>query len=336
MAPAEVVPSHIRNPAGLASTERLDRFFARLCRSSRIRVVGRRLRHCFPFQKQIAMASRFLRPRVVPALLVLAAGPFAQAQIHAPAVNLELGFKNVVAFGGSVGSPYTRDAYFWGVTADYTRLLDRRWSTTLSLAFDREFERRQAQPTKLVNTLTVIGTFNYGLTRWLTATTGLGKGIVDDDNRDRKMRFTDGDWSTGVALGFSLPDLPFTNRDAVVFSTAWEWNITQAEPSVSVDLGISLGSRPNSSCSFKPGSHRRGRLQAPGAAVRKGRRNDDIRLVNRPCNDRGTHGIRGPSPRGPLPSQSSLGSSPRVGLLRVEALCAANTDRVHVVVRVVD
>ena len=70
---------------------------------------------------------------------------------------------------------------------------------------------------------------NYVLSRLLTLTTGLGKGFLDDDNRDREMRFTSGDLGTGLALGINLPDL-------LGLSVAWEWNITQKEPTVSVDL----------------------------------------------------------------------------------------------------
>jgi len=64
----------------------------------------------------------------------------------------------------------------------------------------------------------------------------LGKGFLDDDNKDNKLEFTNGDLGTGIALGIKLPDFPWTDRDSIVLSAAWEWNITEKEPSVSIDL----------------------------------------------------------------------------------------------------
>jgi hypothetical protein len=89
---------------------------------------------------------------------------------------------------------------------------------------------------KTVNTFTGVATVDYSFLRWLTVSTGIGKGFASDDKGS--LRFEDGDWSTGVSFGISLPDLPFTARDSVSLSLAWEWNITESDPSVSMDISF--------------------------------------------------------------------------------------------------
>ncbi len=163
------------------------------------------------------------------AVMLLACSSMARAQIIAPAIDPEDPEKNIMAAGVSVGTPYLRDAVFWGLSADYTRVIASRWSASFALTYDQEHDRPANRPSKTVNTFTAVGTVNYVLSRLLTLTTGLGKGFLDDDNRDREMRFTSGDLGTGLALGINLPDL-------LGLSVAWEWNITQKEPTVSVDL----------------------------------------------------------------------------------------------------
>jgi hypothetical protein len=175
---------------------------------------------------------------VLPATLaLLACVSTARAQVSAPAINRDVTFHNSVGFAGSVGTPYTRDAYFWGLSADYTRVIAPPWSTTASIAFDQEHDQPQEGPKTVVNTFTIVATVNWSATRWVTLTTGVGKGVLNDDKPAKRLEFTNGDWSTGLAAGISLPDLPFTPRDAFTLSLAWEYNLTKREPILSTDLG---------------------------------------------------------------------------------------------------
>ena len=180
-----------------------------------------------------------MRPRIVlvGTLALLAGGSAVRAQISAPAINRRGAFHNSVGVGASVGTPYERDAYFWGLSADYTRVIGLPWSVTASITFDQEHDQPQGAPKTVVNTFTFVLTINWSVARWVTLTTGLGKGFLDDDNPAKQLEFTSGDWSTGLAVGVSLPDLPFTVRDAFTLSAAWEYNLTKSEPMLSVDLG---------------------------------------------------------------------------------------------------
>ncbi len=169
-------------------------------------------------------------------LLFIASG--ASAQVRAPAINRDAAFDNSIGVGVSVGSPYERDAWFWGLTADYTRLLAPPWSMSVSLAYDQESDSSGNQAEQIVNTFTLVATVNWSAARWVTLTTGLGKGFLDDAGSSGALGFTDGDWGTGIAAGISLPNLPFTVRDAVTLSVSWEYNLTNREPVVSTDLAF--------------------------------------------------------------------------------------------------
>ena len=181
-----------------------------------------------------------LRIALLATLASLAGVSTARAQISAPAINRDAVFDNSVGLGVSVGTPYTRDAYFWGLSADYVRVIKLPWSVAASIMFDREHDKPQGDPETVVNTFTFALTVNWSAARWATLTTGLAKGFLDDDNPNQRLEFiTNGDWSTGLSLGISLPDLPFTVRDAFTLSAAWEYNLTKREPILSVDLGAS-------------------------------------------------------------------------------------------------
>ena len=168
---------------------------------------------------------------LVVTLLVLAD---AEAQISTPP-RATTGYVNAVGFGLSYGEQQDRDADFWGWTVDYSRILSNKWTAATSLTWDEETERFANRPDKVVETYTLIGTISYNLTPSFSLTTGLGKGIADDDNADGSMKFKSGDVSTGLSLGYSWPIGP---RNSLAGSFAYEYNISENEPSISIDLAL--------------------------------------------------------------------------------------------------
>ena len=178
-----------------------------------------------------------IRSLAVAAVCLASAAP-AWAQINATPPPLPT-YDNIVGFGVSYGWQLERDAEFGGWSADYGRRIFSRWILTGALTWDRETERRPDRPDERTDTLNAVGTISYGLTEWMSLTTGAGKGFADTSGGGG-MRFKDGDWATGIAAGFSMPGLSIFARDSIGLSVAYEYNLSQREPSVSVDVTYGL------------------------------------------------------------------------------------------------
>ena len=86
--------------------------------------------------------------------------------------------------------------------------------------------------------LTLVGTMSFAPTRWLSIASGLGEGFANTDNREKTMQFANGDLGTAIAFGFATPGLPQFERDTIGFSVSYEYNITQKETSLSLDVSF--------------------------------------------------------------------------------------------------
>ena len=160
-------------------------------------------------------------------------------QIYSPAALKIEEYRHAVSIGGSYGVMLARPADFWGLTAGYAYQLSGPWALSPSLAYDKETDRSKDNP-GTTNTFTFVCTISYFATEKFSLTTGLAKGFMDDDNPEKKIKGINGDWSTGLALGYNLPDFPFWARDSYGLSTSIEYNFTKAEFNFSVDLSIGL------------------------------------------------------------------------------------------------
>ena len=164
-------------------------------------------------------------------LLVLAD---AGAQIKMPP-RATSDYVNAAGFGLSYGEISDREADFWGWSANYSRLLSDRWTAGLSLTWDEETEQFIDRPDKSVRSYNLIGTISYNLTQNFSLTTGLAQGIADDDNATGTIKFKSGNVSTGLSLGYSWP---LSKRNSIGASLAYEYNISENEPSVSIDVSL--------------------------------------------------------------------------------------------------
>ena len=84
-----------------------------------------------------------MKPRILlaGALTLLASASGATAQISAPAINREVAFHNSIGAGVSIGTPYQRDAWFWGLSVDYNRIIALPWS--MSAAWEWNITQRE-------------------------------------------------------------------------------------------------------------------------------------------------------------------------------------------------
>ena len=144
-------------------------------------------------------------------------------------------YSNGLGIGLSYGEQVDRDADFWGWTADYSRYLNSAWIAGLSLTWDEETERFIDRPDKTVRTYALIGTISYNLTPRFSLTTGLAQDIADDDNATGTMKFKSGNVSTGLSLGYTWL---LSKRNSIGASLAYEYNISENETSVSIDISI--------------------------------------------------------------------------------------------------
>lgn len=161
----------------------------------------------------------------------------ADAQIAAPpAISPDR--INGVGFGLSYGEQNDKDADFWGLSVDYSRLIHPRWVLGAALTWDEETERNTGQPNKVVQSFTAVGTVSYLLSDLFTLTTGLAKGIANDENSSRSMKFAGGDLATGLAVGYNVPVFPPTSRYSLGVSLSYEYNISAKETSVSADITV--------------------------------------------------------------------------------------------------
>lgn len=161
------------------------------------------------------------------------------AQIHSPAIAKDTVYKHALSFGPSLGTIMERDAWFWGLSAGYAYQLNGPWALSPSLGYDKEIEQKTTGE-GIVNSFTVMGTISYFITEKLSFTTGLAKGFIDDDNRDKVLRLNNGDWSTGLAMGYNLPDLRFWERGTYGLSVSCEYNINKNEFNLSLELNVGL------------------------------------------------------------------------------------------------
>lgn len=169
--------------------------------------------------------------------ILLFSSPPAHAQIAAPA-RPQGSYENSVALGLSYGTVNQRDADFWGGSVEFSRKVRGPWIGAAAIMWDRETEQLAGEPDQRTDTFTASATIAYALTDKISLTTGLGKGFADTDNPSQSMKFTNGDLSTGIVLGYSTPGLTHLTRDSVTFSLAYEYNIDRDETSLSIDVGF--------------------------------------------------------------------------------------------------
>ncbi len=173
------------------------------------------------------------------ATLCLMITKFGHAQISGPAAPELETYNHVISFGGSYGIILNRNADFWGLSAAYSYQLKGPFALTATMAYDKETDRTIDQH-DITNTFTAIATISYYFNQRISLTTGLAKGVFDDDNPMNELKAANGDWATGIALGYNLPDFPFWTRESFGVSASIEYNITKAEFMFSMDLAIGL------------------------------------------------------------------------------------------------
>ena len=109
------------------------------------------------------------------------------------------GYNNTFGAAVSTGFFFNKDAYFWGLGVDYSRLLSNKWVINISMAYDQEISKSGTNDNTIVNTLTPSLAFGYVFTPKFVMGLGAGKGLFDDDNDSGNLKLNkNGSWTVGL------------------------------------------------------------------------------------------------------------------------------------------
>ena len=114
------------------------------------------------------------------------------------------GFYNTFGTAISTGVFIDKDAVFWGVAVDYSRVFKHRWILNISFSYDQEHSKSNEE-VSVVNTLTPSIALGYAINRKFAFGMGLGKGLFDDDNEEKRIKFNrNGGYTIGLIFVYSF------------------------------------------------------------------------------------------------------------------------------------
>jgi hypothetical protein len=144
------------------------------------------------------------------------------------------GYSNTFGSAVSAGVFINKEAFFWGLGTDYTRVLKRNWMINISAAFDQEHSRTDGNKS-IINTLTPSLALGYAIKTRFALGAGLGKSLFDDDNESNTIKFNkDGGWTIGVVGALTLIQKGKHGFDLVA---GIEQGLANSETDITVELG---------------------------------------------------------------------------------------------------
>ena len=145
------------------------------------------------------------------------------------------GQKNTFGTALSGGVFLDKDAVFWGLGVDYSRLFNENWIINFSFSYDQEHEQQGGQGTKVVNTLSPSIAIGYALNQRLAVGVGLGKAMFDDDNSENEIKYNkNGGWTIGLIGSYSF----FQNGPhSFDVSGGIESGLSESETNLTVEIG---------------------------------------------------------------------------------------------------
>jgi hypothetical protein len=155
-----------------------------------------------------------------------------------PAQSLNIpaeGMKNTIGTAFSGGVFLDKDAVFWGVGLDYSRVFNENWIINFSFSYDQEHEQQDSQGTKVTNTLSPSIAIGYAFNERLAVGIGLGKGMFDDDNSENKLKYNkNGNWTVGLIGAYSFYQ---NGPHSFDISGGVERGLSEAETDLTIEIG---------------------------------------------------------------------------------------------------
>ena len=139
-------------------------------------------------------------------IVVLALGVFSIQKVQCQSLGKPApGYNNTFGTAISTGLFFNKDAYFWGLGVDYSRMLNEKWIINISMGYDQEISKSETKDNTIVNTLTPSLAFGYVLTPKFVLGLGLGNGLFDDDNDTGNLKLNNnGSWTVGLIGVYTL------------------------------------------------------------------------------------------------------------------------------------
>jgi hypothetical protein len=145
------------------------------------------------------------------------------------------GYNNTFGTAVSTGLFFNKDAYFWGVGVDYSRMLTNKWIINISMGYDQEISKSETNDNTIVNTLTPSLAFGYVLTPKIVLGLGLGKGLFDDDNDSGDLKINkNGSWTVGLIGVYTLFQ---KGRHGFDITSGFEQGIGNPDLDFTIELG---------------------------------------------------------------------------------------------------
>jgi len=145
------------------------------------------------------------------------------------------GYNNTFGSAVSTGIFFNKDAYFWGLGVDYSRLLSNNWVINISMAYDQEISKSVSNTNTAVNTLTPSLAFGYVFTPKFVLGLGVGKGLFDDDNATGNLKLNkNGSWTVGLIGVYTIYQ---KGRHGFDISAGVEQGIGNADLDITLELG---------------------------------------------------------------------------------------------------
>ena len=150
--------------------------------------------------------------------------------------NVMQGYKNTWAAAGSYGGTFDGQSWFWGVSSDYTRLINKRWIINGSLAFDQETTRVFNSPSRIDNTFSLQLASGYLVNRRLGIGAGFAKGVLSNQQGNGSWNWESfgKDWATGLLAMYTFW---FQGPHSLDITGALEYRINEQRWSYSLDIG---------------------------------------------------------------------------------------------------
>jgi len=116
------------------------------------------------------------------------------------------GYKQCAGIAISTGAFFDKPAVFIGLGFDYAYIIKEKWVLLGGLTFDSEHKTKLSEgETRVINTLTPNAAVGYLITSRLAVGAGVGKGLWDTDNPEKKMKYTtSGNLTVGVLCAYTI------------------------------------------------------------------------------------------------------------------------------------